>query len=121
MFQQKIFNPLFAITIGMPRLPIIYLELEICRHKPVYTIDNPSVLANVLPTLLDMIKSGWIVKTGNREWVQYMGESLANWLRIAVVVKGTMTSVLLYSDIDTVKERIRRFLTNMDIISTRNN
>jgi hypothetical protein len=94
----------------MPQLPIIWsgeLEPIIRRCKPVYTIDNPSALANALPTLLDMVKSGWVIETGSKEWTQYKGESLANLFSIVVVVNGTMTSILLHSDIDTVKRRAR--------------
>jgi len=87
----------------MFQLPIIWLgepEPIIRRHKPVYTIDNPSALANSLPTLLDMIESGWVVETGSKEWAQYRSKSLAKWPSIIVVVNGTTTSILLHRDIE---------------------
>ena len=91
----------------MLQLPIIWSEPEpiIRRHKPVYTIDNPSALANALPTLLDMVESGWTAETGSREWVQYKGEKLAKSLSIVVIVNGAKTSILLHRDIDTIRKR----------------
>jgi len=70
-------------------------------------IDNPTALVNALPTLISMIKDGWVVEDGGKEWVRYRGEELAGELavrfRFVVIINGITTGVLLYNDDDRVR------------------
>jgi len=69
---------------------------ELLKREPLCVIDNPTALANALPTLIDMIEDGWVVEVGRKEWVRYRGEELVGWFRLVVIVNGAITGVLLY-------------------------
>ena len=69
---------------------------ELFERESLCVIDNPTALANALPILMDMIKNGWVVEVGRKEWVRYRGEELAGWFNSVIIINGTTTSVLLY-------------------------
>jgi len=73
---------------------------ELLKREPLCVIDNPTALANTLPTLINMIEDGWVVEVEKKERVRYRGEELAwelvGWFRFVVIINGITTSVLLY-------------------------
>ena len=90
------------------RIPLInLLGHDLLKQVSLCVIDNPTALVNALPTLISMIKDGWVVEDGGKEWVRYRGEELAGELavrfRFVVIINGITTGVLLYNDGDRVR------------------
>jgi TolB-like protein len=73
---------------------------DLSKRVSLCVINKPTALVNALPTLINMIKDGWVTEIGRKEWVRYRVEGLvgefAVWFRFVVVINGITTSVLLY-------------------------
>jgi len=79
---------------------------DLLKRESLCVIDNPTALANALPTLINMIEDGWAVEVGRKEWVRYRGEELAGeWFKFVVIINGITTGVLLYSDGNRVRRK----------------